>query len=100
MVSSKKALPSWNNPRGIAIWIDREFLEHEIVYLEDVIREVKSEFGEDHLDFDDVGELSLSKSLRKEIQIMFESTRIWQRGERAWRRLDDDEIAQRMRVWK
>lgn len=77
--------------KDIAQWMFDHFETQKYLYQESVVYKIKSQFGSDFVYKNENGNLAIGKDVLKEFRKISEGKVVWERGDRAWRRLRSDE---------
>lgn len=73
-------------PVQIAQWMLTRLNELGVLYQEDVVWEIQSQFGDEFVYENQNGNLSISRNVLSEFRKLTDKDVVWERGERAWRR--------------
>lgn len=74
----------------IAEWMFNQFKDGWL-YQEDVAWELEKKFGDDAIYENENGNYAINKSVLKAFKKITEAKVVWERGDKAWRILSDDE---------
>ena len=77
--------------RDVAEWMAAHFATTTFVYQETIVYKIKNEFGADFVYSNASGNLAIGKDVLKEFRKLTEGTVIWERSEKAWRKLRPNE---------
>lgn len=77
--------------KKVADWMLSQFKD-QILYQEDVVWEIKNEFGEDYVYENKNGNYAIHKKVLNEFRKITEGKVIWSRSEKAWTLAGDGEI--------
>jgi len=75
----------------VANWMFAHFETSKYLYQETVVYKIKKEFGLDFVYFNQNGNLAIGKDVLKEFRKVSEGKVIWERGDKAWRKLRENE---------
>lgn len=67
------------------------FETSKYLYQETVVYKIQREFGADFVYTNENGNLSIGKDVLREFRKLSEGKVVWERGDRAWRKLRDNE---------
>ncbi len=70
----------------VAKWMLEELEKSRSLYQEDAAYGIQSRFGKDFVYINDNGNLAIAKPVLKEFRKLTETTVVWERGERLWRK--------------
>ena len=68
-----------------AQWMASKLLQDSILYQQDAVVEIESQFGDDTVYFNDRGNPAISPAVLKEFKKLTEKNAVWNRAERYWR---------------
>jgi hypothetical protein len=74
------------NAEDVARWMQAEFEKTGFLYQDTVVRKIKNKFGDEFVYKNANGNLAISKAVLKEFRRLTETTAVWDRGVRQWRR--------------
>ena len=77
--------------KDVAQWMFDHFETQKYLYQESVVYKIKSQFGPDFVYKNENGNLAIGKDVLKEFRKISEGKVVWERGDRAWRRLRSNE---------
>ena len=77
--------------KDVAKWMLDQLEGGQYLYQEMVVYKIKSEFGDDFTYLNANGNLAIGKDVLKEFRKLSEGIVVWERGEKAWRRVRDNE---------
>ncbi len=77
--------------KDIAQWMFDHFEIKNYLYQETVVYEIKKSFGPDFVYTNENGNLAIGKDVLREFRKISEGKVVWERGDRAWRRLRSNE---------
>ena len=75
----------------VANWMFAHFETSKYLYQETVVYKIKNEFGSDFVYLNQNGNLAIGKDVLKEFRKISEGQVIWERGDKAWRKLREKE---------
>lgn len=84
--------------RDVAEWMFASFEASRYLYQETVVYKIKKEFGDHFVYINNNGNLAIGKDVLKEFRKISEGTVIWERGDKAWRKLRDNETYKERQV--
>ncbi|KJV05739.1 DUF6953 family protein [Methylocucumis oryzae] len=77
--------------REVAEWMFSHFETSKYLYQESIVYKIKKEFGTDFVYTNENGNLAIGKDVLKEFRKLSEGKVVWERGDRAWRKLRENE---------
>jgi len=77
--------------REVAEWMFSHFEASRYLYQESIVYKIKKGFGSDFVYANENGNLAISKDVLKEFRKLSEGKVVWERGDRAWRKLRENE---------
>lgn len=77
--------------RDVADWIFANFENSKYIYQETIVYKIKEEFGADFFYTNKSGNLAIGRDVLKEFRKITEGKVVWERSDRAWRKLRDNE---------
>lgn len=75
----------------VAEWMFSHFETSKYLYQESIVYKIKKEFGPDFVYTNKNGNYAIGKDVLKEFRKLSEGKVVWERGERAWRKLRENE---------
>ncbi|ROS05604.1 hypothetical protein EDC56_1150 [Sinobacterium caligoides] len=75
----------------VAAWMLGQLEAKKWLYQEVVVYKIKKEFGEDFVYLNASGNLAIGKDVLKSFKKITENSVVWERGEKAWRKLRENE---------
>ncbi len=89
-----------NTALDVALWMKEEIENEEILYQETAVYDIIDNFGEKFIYYNVNGNPAISKEVLKEFRKVTEKTVVWVRGERMWRkRNEEDDSKSRQSDW-
>lgn len=89
---------SQNNPNlapttaeDVANWMFEKFQSTKHLYQEVIVNEIRKTFGTDFVYINANGNYAISKAVLKHFRKLSEGVAVWERSERAWRHLRENE---------
>jgi len=80
-----------STPREVAEWMAKHFETSNRLYQETTVLKIKREFGDDFVYRNENGNWAIGKNVLKEFRALTDGKLVWERGERAWRKLHPTE---------
>jgi len=77
--------------KEVAEWMVAQFKNQFWLYQEDTVYEIKSKFGMEFVYQNENGNYAISKKVLREFRKLSEGKIVWERGQRAWRKLKPNE---------
>lgn len=77
--------------REVAEWMFEQFDGSGYLYQEDAVYEIEKKFGESFVYENDNGNPAIGRDVLKEFRKITEGKVVWERSEKAWRKLDPTE---------
>jgi hypothetical protein len=77
--------------REVAEWMFSHFETSKYLYQESIVYKIKKEFGADFVYTNENGNPAIGKDVLKEFRKLSEGKVVWERGDRAWRKLRENE---------
>lgn len=75
----------------VAEWMFSHFETSKYLYQESIVYKIKKEFGPDFVYTNENGNYAIGKDVLKEFRKLSEGKVVWERGDRAWRKLRENE---------
>jgi len=75
----------------VAKWMSLQFQMSAYLYQEKVVHQIRTQFGERFVYTNANGNLAIGKDVLKQFKKLSEGKVVWERGDRAWRRLREYE---------
>lgn len=76
----------------VAKWMLSHFESSKYLYQESIVHKIKREFGADFVYTNSNGNLAIGKDVLRDFRKLSEGGVVWERGDRAWRKLRANEI--------
>ncbi|KJS00964.1 MAG: membrane protein [Desulfobulbaceae bacterium BRH_c16a] len=77
--------------KEVAEWMVDQFNNQFWLYQEDTVYKIKNKFGTEFVYQNENGNYAISKKVLKEFKSLTEGKIVWERGQRAWRKLKPNE---------
>ena len=77
--------------REVAEWMFSHFETSKYLYQESIVCKIKEKFGRDFVYTNENGNYAIGKDVLKEFRKLSEGKVVWERGDRAWRKLRENE---------
>ncbi len=77
--------------KEVAEWMLDQFNNQFWLYQEDTVYKIKNKFGIEFVYQNESGNYAISKKVLKEFKSLTEGKIVWERGQRAWRKLKPNE---------
>ena len=75
----------------VAEWMASRLEDKGYLYQDQAVSHIKKNFGDDYVYHNENGNLAISKEVLKEFRALTEGKAVWERGEKAWRRVREKE---------
>lgn len=75
----------------VAAWMFTQFDKSNYLYQDDVVYKIENKFGEDFVYDNENRNLAIGKNVLKEFRKITEGKVVWERSEKAWRKLNPTE---------
>jgi hypothetical protein len=83
--------------REVAEWMTELVLSQNYLEQEQVVYEIATKFGDEHVYQNENGNLAISPKVLREFRKLTEATVVWEGGEKLWRkRTADDNLGRRV----
>lgn len=77
--------------KDVAEWMATQFDKSCYLYQEDVVYKIQKNFGKDFVYDNENGNLAIGKNVLREFRKFTEGEVVWERSEKAWRKLKPTE---------
>ena len=77
--------------KDVAEWMAEQFESNRYLYQETIVYKIKKQFGEGFVYHNENGNLAIGKDVLKNFRKITDGKVVWERSERAWRKLRDNE---------
>ena len=73
--------------KDVAEWMAAQFEASMYLYQETVVYKIKNQFGPDFVYVNENGNLAIGKDVLREFRKITEGKAVWEKSEKAWRKL-------------